>query len=378
MPEWNLNDLYPGMDSPEFAADLARGEAECKAFADAYRGKLDAILKGKEPGQALYEAIRALRGAGGSARPHHLLCRASSMRATRPTRKRAKFYGDAQERLTAASSDLLFFQLELNRLDDAALDAALRRAPLGHFRPWLEDIRKEKPYQLDDKIEQLFHEKSVTGRAAWNRLFDETISSLKFNVDGEELTLEPTLNKLQDTDGDVRQAASEALGDDAERQSPHLHADHQHARQGQGDRPTAGAASRTWPTSRHLSNRVEREVVDALVAAVREAYPRLSHRYYKLKAKWFGVDALNHWDRNAPLPKVEQRTIPWDEARDTVLDAYGGFSPEHGRYRAALLRRATGSTRRCGPARRRAPSRTRPCRPPIPMCCSTTRASRAT
>ncbi|MCP8938855.1 M3 family oligoendopeptidase [Alsobacter sp. SYSU M60028] len=325
LPEWNLDDLYPGMDSPEFAADLAAGEAECKAFAEAYRGKLEGLLKGPRPEETLHEAVRRYEAI--EDRLGRIISYAGLVYAGDTTDpKRAKFYGDAQERLTAASSDLLFFQLELNRIDDAALDAAASRPPLAHFRPWLEDIRKEKPYQLDDKIEQLFHEKSVTGRAAWNRLFDETISALKFNVNGEELTLEPTLNKLQDADGEVRRTAAEALAATLGANlriftliTNTLAKDKDIADRWRGFQDVAD--------SRHLSNRVEREVVDALVGAVREAYPRLSHRYYRLKARWFGVDALNHWDRNAPLPKVEQPIIGWDEARGTVLDAYRGFSP---------------------------------------------------
>jgi oligoendopeptidase F len=238
----------------------------------------------------------------------------------------AKFYGDTQERITAASSDLLFFQLELNRIDDAALARAMARPPLAHYRPWLDDIRKEKPFQLDDRLEQLFHEKSVTGRGAWNRLFDETIAAMRFEVGGKDLTLEPVLNLMQDSSEALRKEASEAIA------------------------KTLGANLRTFALitntlakdkeigdrwrgfedvadSRHLSNRVERPVVNALVSAVESAYPRLSHRYYRLKAKWFGKDQLNHWDRNAPLPKVENRAIPWSEARDTVLSAYAGFSP---------------------------------------------------
>ncbi len=325
LPEWDLTDLYPSMDSSQFATDLAAAEAECKAFADAYRGKLERVVTGDSAVLALNEAVRryeALEDRLGRVISYAGLIYAGD--TTDP--KRAKFYGDTQERLTAASSDLLFFQLELNRIDDSVLDALATQAPLSHFRPWLEDIRKEKPYQLDDRIEQLFHEKSVTGRAAWNRLFDETISSLKFDVDGEQLALEPTLNRLQDADGVVRRAAAEALGKTLSGQlrvftliTNTLAKDKEIVDRWRGFEDVAD--------SRHLSNRVEREVVDALVSAVRQAYPRLSHRYYRLKARWFGVEALNHWDRNAPLPKVEQRVIGWTEARDTVLSAYGGFSP---------------------------------------------------
>ena len=207
---------------------------------------------------------------------------------TPPIRSARSSTATSEERLTAASRDLLFFGLELNRIDDAVLDRAMAAELLAHYRPWLEDLRKDKPYQLDDKIEKLFHEKSVTGRAAWNRLFDETIASLRFDVRGEELPIEPTLNKMQDPDETVRKDASDAL-------AKTLKENHRgftlitNAGQGQGTLRIAGAVSRMWRI-RHLANRVEREVVEALVAAVREAYPRLSHRYYALKARWFGKD----------------------------------------------------------------------------------------
>jgi oligoendopeptidase F len=189
------------------------------------------------------------------------------------------------------------------------------------------DLRKDKPYQLEDRIEQLFHEKSITGRGAWNRLFDETMTDLRFDIDGEELTLEPALNRLQDADGEVRRQASEALATTFRRNlrtfaliTNTLAKDKEISDRWRGFNDVAAA--------RHLSNRVEPEVVDALVEAVRAAYPQLSHRYYALKAKWFGKKKLPHWDRNAPLPKVPQRTIPWEDARATVLAAYGAFSPK--------------------------------------------------
>jgi oligoendopeptidase F len=325
LPEWDLSHLYPGIDSQAFKADLARAEAECKAIAEAYRGKLDSLARSEGASSDLgaavkrYEAIEDLLG-----RLMSFAGLVYSGDTTDPIR--AKFYGDTQERLTAASSDLLFFGLELNRIEDSVMDRALAEEPLSHYRPWIEDLRKDKPYQLDDRIEQLFHEKSVTGRSAWNRLFDETIASLRFFVRGEELPIEPTLNKLQDTDEAVRREASEALARTFQANlrsftliTNTLAKDKEISDRWRGFEDVAD--------SRHLANRVEREVVEALVAAVREAYPRLSHRYYSLKARWFGKDKLDHWDRNAPLPKVEQRAISWDEARDTVLAAYSAFSP---------------------------------------------------
>jgi oligoendopeptidase F len=240
--------------------------------------------------------------------------------------KRTKFFGDVQERITTSSSHLLFFTLELNRIDEAALQAAMRQGPLAHYRPWLEDIRREKPYQLEDRVEQLFHEKSVTAYGAWNRLFDETISGLRFNVGGEKLPIEQTLNLLQDVDEKARKQAAQAL---AKTFAANLRVFTLITNTLAKDKEISDRW-RGFPdvaSSRHLANRVEPEVVDALVATVRAAYPRLSHRYYALKAKWFDKPRLPHWDRNAPVPKVASRTIAWTEARETVLSAYGAFSP---------------------------------------------------
>jgi oligoendopeptidase F len=325
LPEWDLSDLYPGMDSDAFKEDLALAEGECKTFAESCRGKL-AELALADNGRPLAEAVRRYEAI--EDRLGRLMSYAGlvySGDTTDPAR--AKFYGDTQERLTAASSDLLFFTLELNRLDDAVVDALTKDGALTHYRPWIEDLRRDKPYQLDDKIEQLFHEKSVTGRGAWNRLFDETLASLRFEIRGEALTLEPTLNRLQDSNPEVRKEAAQALASVFKENlrtftliTNTLAKDKEISDRWRGFEDVAD--------SRHLANRVEREVVDALVKAVTTAYPRLSHRYYKLKARWFGRDVLDYWDRNAPLPKVEQRTIPWSEARDTVLSAYGEFAPE--------------------------------------------------
>ncbi len=325
LPEWDLSHLYPGLDSPALKADLDRALADSQSFAALYRGKLAALAERENGAAALSEAVKAFETLSdllGRIGAYAGLVYAGD--TTDP--QRAKFYGDTQDKLNAAVTELLFFELELNRIEPELLARVSATAPLSHWKPWLDDLAKDKPHQLEDRIEALFHEKSMTGHAAWNRLFDETIASLRFRIGGEELTLEPTLNKLQDADGAVRKEAAEALSTVF-----------------RGQLRTFALITNTlakdkeisdrWrkfedvADSRHLANRVEREVVDALVSAVREAYPRLSHRYYRLKAKWFGREALDFWDRNAPLPKVEQRTIPWTEARDTVLDAYGAFSP---------------------------------------------------
>jgi oligoendopeptidase F len=321
LPEWRLDHLYPGMDSPQFAADLARAADEAKAFAAAHKGRLaERLAQGALVGAIRdYEALQDLLG--------RLMSYASLTYAGDTSDPaRAKFYGDAQGRVTEIAGDLLFFELELNRLDDAALAASMASGPLAHYRPWLDDIRMEKPHQLSDEIEQLFLEKSISGASAWNRLFDETISSLRFDIDGESLTLEPTLARLSDPDGAKREAAAQAL---AKTFAANLRVFTLIMNTLAKDKEV----SDRWrkfadiADSRHLANRVEREVVDALVDAVTQSYPRLSHRYYALKARWFGKAKLAHWDRNAPLPKASARVFSWDQARDTVLGAYGGFSP---------------------------------------------------
>ncbi|MDQ0396481.1 M3 family oligoendopeptidase [Labrys monachus] len=325
LPEWNLGDLYAGIDSPEVAADLEKGLADCIAFEEAHKGRLAALL-GRPDGASLFAAVvrdyEAIEDRLGRIASFAGLVYAGDTTDA----ARAKFYGDVQDRLTTASSHLLFFTLELNRIDDAVLAQAVADPALAHWKPWFDDIRYEKPHQLEDRIEQLFHDKSVTGRGAWNRLFDETISGLRFKVDSQELTLEPTLNLLQDQSAAKREAAAHALArtfkDNLRLFTLITNTLAKDKEISDRWRSFADVAD-----SRHLANRVEREVVDALVSAVQEAYPRLSHRYYRLKAKWFGLDRLNHWDRNAPLPKVETPPIRWEEAKATVLDAYAGFSP---------------------------------------------------
>src|SRR5215467_1023930 len=326
LPEWNLADLYAGLDDPRIKRDLDRGAAESLAFERDYKGKLATLADAPKAGAALAEAIKryeALDDLLGRLTSYAGLVHAGD--TADPAR--GKFYADVQERVTAVSTHLLFFTLELNRVDDGKLEIAMQHGLLAHYRPWIEDIRREKPYQLEDRIEQLFHEKSVTGYSAWTRLFDETIAGLRFKVGSKVLAMESTLHLLQDPREATRKAAAQAL---AKTFSEHLRSfalitnvlakDKEISDRWRGFADVADA--------RHLSNRVEPAVVDALVEAVRAAYPRLSHRYYALKAKWFGKTRLPYWDRNAPLPKVPQRTIGWGEARATVLEAYGAFSPD--------------------------------------------------
>ncbi|WP_338720929.1 M3 family oligoendopeptidase [Devosia sp. XK-2] len=323
LPVWDLNDLYPGKDSAEFKAAMDQARTMAAAFETKYKGKLAALTTSGK----LIEAIKDSEKLGDlTGRIDSFSFLQYAQKSTDPDR--AKFMGDTNEALTNLSTRILFFELELNRIDDAELDAALDRDPeLARYKTWFADLRKAKPYQLDDKLEELFHDKSVTAYSAWNRLFDETLSSLEFEVDGETLNLESTLHLLSEKDEAKREAAFKALAKTLKangRLFTHitnvLAKDKEISDSWRGYKDIAD--------SRHMANSVEREVVDALQTAVQAAYPRLSHRYYKMKAKWFGKDKLNAWDRNAPLPTSDERIWDWDTAVTTVLDAYGRFSPD--------------------------------------------------
>jgi oligoendopeptidase F len=326
LPEWNLADLYSGIEAPEVAGDLDRLDADCIAFETDYKGQIADQTAREDGGRWLaaavrrYEAIDDLAGRLGS---YAGLVHAGD--SVDPAI--SKFYGDISERLTKASMHLLFFALELNRVEDGVIEAAMRTPELAHYRPWIEDLRKDKPHQLEDRVEQLFHEKSQSGYTAWNRLFDQTISGLRFKLAGRELAIEPTLILLQDRAPEKRRAAAQALARTfkANERTFTLITNTLAKDKEIGDR---WRGFRDVADSRHLANRVEREVVDALVDSVRSAYPRLSHRYYRLKASWLNKKKLPHWDRNAPLPFAATGNISWPEAKNMVLTAYRGFSPE--------------------------------------------------
>ena len=326
LPRWNLADLYSGMDAVELADDLKRAADTAKAFETKWKGKLAEEIgqaNGGDLDSAMrdYESLEELIG--------RIVSYAGLMYAGDTSDpKRAKLYGDVQEKMTDASAHLLFFTLELNAIDDSLVDAAMdNNAGFGRYRPWIVDLRRDKPYQLEDRVEQLFHEKSVTGRGAWNRLFDETMTALRFEIDGEELSLEPALNRLQDARPEMRQKAAEVLSETFKSNlrtftliTNTLAKDKEISDRWRGFKDIAD--------SRHLANRVERKVVDALTEAVQDACPRLSQPllFHEGQMARHGPDeSLGPKRAAARNPKS---TIVWSDARQTVLDAYAGFAPE--------------------------------------------------
>jgi oligoendopeptidase F len=321
LPEWDLGDLYPSTDSDALTADIEAGAGEAAAIAELYEGRL-AELDGDDLA-ALIERYEALGETLGRIMSFAYLVYARDMNDP----ESGRFLQTMQERTNEISARILFVTLELNRIDDAVLEAQLASPKLAYYGPWIRDTRAYREHQLEDRIEKLLHEKSVAGRAAWIRLFDETLAGLRFPYRGEDLTNAQALDLLSSKDADARREISGVLADvlGSEIQTFAL-VTNTLAKDKEIEDRWRGFAR---PISeRNLENLVEDDVVDALIAAVRDAYPRLAHRYYALKARWMGVEKLDFWDRNAPLPDDDDRTVSWDQARDTVLDAYAAFSPE--------------------------------------------------
>ncbi len=320
LPEWDLSDLYTSQDAPELKRDLDWLEEACASFAADYEGKLadldakgllDAILRNEKINQV---AGRIMSFAG--LRYYQLTTDAD----------RAKFMADLQEKITNYTTPLVFFTLEINRIEDDHLDARLaENADLARYKPIFDKIRAMKPYQLSDELEKFLHDLGVVGDA-WERLFDETIAGLTFVVDGEELNIEGTLNLLTDPDREKREAAAQELARVfADNIKTFARVHNTQAKEKEIIDRWRGMP--TAQTGRHLSNQVEPEVVEALREAVVAAYPKLSHRYYELKRKWLGLDKMQVWDRNAPLPLEDTRIVGWEEAETTVMEAYAAFDP---------------------------------------------------
>ncbi|MCR8723753.1 M3 family oligoendopeptidase [Frigidibacter sp. ROC022] len=322
LPEWDLTDLYASPDAKELKRDLDWLESACASFAEDFEGKL-ASLDGAGMLNCVlrYEKIDVVAGR---------IMSFAGLRYYQNTidAERAKFMSDMQDRITTFTTPLVFFSLELNRIDDDALDAVMAsNADLARYKPVFDRLRAMKPYQLSDELEKFLHDQSVVGASAWNKLFDETMAGLEFEVQGETLTLEATLSLLTEQDRAKREAASHELARVFSRNIKLFSRVHNSLVK-EKEIEDRWRKMPTPQTGRHLANHVEPEVVEALRNAVVAAYPKLSHRYYELKRKWLGLDRMQVWDRNAPLPMQSDRLVDWDSARKTVLDAYAGFAPE--------------------------------------------------
>lgn len=322
LPRWDLTHFYPSMNSKEVKKDAENFVKQCTNFQKTYDGKIKLLDAGKlATAIKKYEAIEQLAGKLGSY-AQLLYCENVS------DPKRAKFYQDTSEMLTDSGAKLLFFSLQLNAISDKALKAMLKTSkPLAKYEPWLRDVRQMRPFQLPEAQEKIFLEKSIVGRAAWSRLYDETLASMRFTMGKKQFTSEEMLDKMSSSKAAVREAAAKAYGKGLQENAPLFTLiTNTLAKDKSIEDGFRGFAKPI--SSRNLDNAVEDEVVEALMGAVKEAYPKLSHRYYKLKAKWFKRKKLDYWDRNAPLPSSGETLYSYKQAQKIVLDSYHDFSPK--------------------------------------------------
>ncbi len=318
LPDWNLNDLYTATDAKELIRDLNWLEKECNEFAKSYEGKLH-TLSDKEMLNCIVrnEKISSISG--------RIISYAGLLYYQKTTdADRAKFLSDMQEKITVFTTKLVFFSLEINSLEDEFLDKLFtKNDQLARYKPVFEKIRAMKPYQLNDEIEKFLHDLGIVGDA-WEKLFDETIAGLTFKIGDESLNIEATLNLLTDQNRENREKATREL---ARVFSENIKV-FTRVHNTQAKEKEIIDRWRGMPTAqmgRHLANQVEPEVVEALRNAVVKAYPEISHRYYELKKKWLGLEIMQVWDRNAPLPMESNKLVTWDEAQKVVTGAYTNF-----------------------------------------------------
>ena len=322
LPEWDLDDLYPSPDSKRISEDIGWLKVECKAFASDYEGKLSSLTANNMLiCIKRYEKIEMVSG--------RIMSYAGLRYYQKTTDEtRTKFLTDNQDKITNITSDLIFFSLEINKLVEHKLNALLKtNADLRRYKPIFDRLRSMRPHQLNKELELYIHDLSTVGSSSWNRLFDETITGLEFRISEEVMGIETVLNLLTDSNRKKRELASRELARVFKKNIKIFSRIH-------NTLAKEKSINDKWRKmlspqhSRHLSNHVEPEVVNALKEAVVGAYPKISHRYYEIKRNWLGLEKMQIWDRNAPLPQEDQTLINWKDATNTVLNAYSEFSPK--------------------------------------------------
>ena len=324
LPVWNLGDLYSSINSRKIIKDLNLIEKLSKSFSKKYEGKvtkLSAIklLKAIEEIEKIDEIMDKILSYA------HLLVSENI-----ENEKNKIFFQQMQEKITKFSSMLIFFTLELNQISDKKIKIFFKEKKLIKYKNWIINRRSFKPYQLDKKLEKLLQDKNLTSSSAWIRLFDDTIAALRFPFKNKLLSSAEILNLLSDNKSSNRKAAAKSVGKTLGK-NINLFATITNTL---AKDKSINDEWRKLPnpvSARNLSNVVEDKVVDALSNTVSDSYKKLSHRYYAIKAKWFGLKKLKYWDRNAPLPFQSKKQYTWDSARKIVTKAYTDFNPSIGK-----------------------------------------------
>ena len=321
IPNWDLSDFYSSIKDKKIATEIKTIEKDTEKFVKDFSGKV-LKLEAAELFKAIkkYEEIAEKIGKISS---YSYLIYASDL----SNQNYVSFQQNTSETLSKFESQLIFFTLELNKIDDKKLAQLLKNSDLKKYQPFIRDTRAFKKYQLSEQLEKFSLEKNITGRAAFIRLFDETVNNLKFSFGKKILNSQEIFNLMSSPKEEVRKKAAKAIGKTFEENAKTFaFITNILAKDKAVDDSWRGFANPI--SARNLSNFVEDEVVEVLIKKVKENYAEISHRYYKIKAKILGKKVLNYWDRNAPLGKGENKIISWKDAQNLVLSAYEEFSPE--------------------------------------------------
>lgn len=320
MPEWDLSDLYSGPEDSKLKFDIELLADRISVFSEKYQGKVEELdAKGLAAAIKNYEEIAELSG---KVMSYAYLYYTTAMHEE----ERAIFFQNTSENISKFSTQIIFFVLQLNEISQERINQLLQSSELSFYKPWIIDTRAFREHQLSEREEELLSLTDIVGAQSWHRFFDETVSSLQFPFCGQILSCSEILNKLSDHEPENRKLAAKSIGKVfGDNIKTFAFITNTLAKDKQINDMLRNFSRPI--SSPNLLNFIEDEVVDALIKAVKDAYPNLSHRYYKLKAKWFGQNKLDYWDRNAPLPSGDEKIYKWQEGVDVVLSAYKEFSP---------------------------------------------------
>jgi oligoendopeptidase F len=321
LPIWNLSEIYKDIKDPNIGKDIKEISKLSNEFLKKWKGRIKELsatdfVNCIEKYQAINESIYKIG-------THSSLTFATNMEDPEISR----YNSSISDQITEILSSLIFFTLELSKIDDKTIESWMKENSAQKWQPFITILRKRNPYLLDPLVEEILIEKSATGRAAWVRLFDETSAALRFPFRKDLLSEAEILNLLSDSDPENRKIAGKSLSDILDKNKRIFAMILNVISRDRYIEDNKRGFQRIM-SSRNLDNDVEDEVVDALVNTVDKAMPKLTHRYYKWKAKQFGKNKLDWWDRNAPLPQTSENPIKWVDAKNIILDSFSSFHPK--------------------------------------------------
>ena len=320
-PAWDLSDLYRSINDPQIKKDLETYRKQTAAFAKKYKGRL-ALLSADEFLTAVQDIEKRSEIASrlGGFAYLNMVTQMKNVEAV-------AFFQGIEEKLTDYCKPAVFFSIEFNKLPQAKINEWLKDKRIKAYQYWLKRLRKFKNYQLSEPEEEILLEKSITSGNAWVRLYEEHSSRLKYTVDGKEYNDAELSKLLLDKDATTRLKAGKEMNR-VLHENGHLMTFIYNMVMKDKAIEDNKRGFKTPVSERNLSEDVSDESVEVLAQTVKKHYKDIAHRFYKLKAKWLGVEKINYWDRNAPLPFSNDINYSWDEAVKIVLNAYKEFSPK--------------------------------------------------